>query len=288
MPSTSTRPKPGWSPKTATAALSERSPENLSVPIATKEDIPVEAAVHMRQFYLLWCVLLLNTTAGVGVLSQASAMIQEMFDGFSASGAALFVALLSMFNMCGRLVWGSLSDPLGRKATYALFLSLGPLLYMLIPFAGHMHNMALFVGCFAVILSMYGGCFASMPAYITDLFGPAHVGAIHGRVLTALSLAGVAGAGLVNYMREYWIGHGEPASRAYDRTMFIMAGVLVAGFVCNLAVHAIDHGEVRQTAKRRLSIFISHRPAFGALGMVAAAVVVIFVTGVGAGWLLAR
>ncbi len=269
-------------------------PAGLPVPVlpaaeARRTDgMPVEAAVRARQFYLLWCVLLLNVTAGVGVLSQASAMIQEMFEGFNASGAALFVALLSVFNMCGRFVWASLSDTLGRKTTYALFFSLGPLLYAAVPIAGHMHNMALFVGCFAVILSMYGGSFASMPAYIADLFGPGHVGAIHGRVLTALSLAGIAGAGLVNYMREFMIASGTVPSRAYDDTMFVMATLLVIGFFCNFAVHRVDDPEVEAARSRRIPLFTVHRSAVAAFGMVAAAVVAIFASGVGAGWLLGR
>jgi MFS family permease len=272
-------PAPGWRPPGALAVSAG--------PVAHGEGMPVETAVRQKQFYLIWSVLLLNVTAGIGVLGQASAMIQEVFEGLNASTAASFVALLSLFNMCGRLIWGSLSDVLGRKATYALFFSLGPLLYAAIPLAGQSHSVPLFVGCFAVIFSMYGGAFASMPAYVSDLFGPSHVGAIHGRVLTALSLAGVVGAGLVNYGREYLLAHGSPASRAYDVTMLIMAAFLVVGFFCNLAIQPVPDLTMK-TAAPRISIFASQRLTASALGIVGSWVVVIFVVGLGTGWLLAR
>jgi MFS family permease len=202
--------------------------------------LSVEQAVRTPQFYLLWSILLVNVTAGLGVLGQAAAMVQEVFDGFSASAAAWFVALLSVFNMCGRLVWAWLSDTLGRKVTFGIFLGLSPLLYAAIPLAGRLESITLFVGCFAVILSMYGGAFASMPPYIADLFGARHVGAINGRVLTALSAGGIIGPALVNYLREYWLEHGYSKSHAYDWTMYVMAGLLMIGFACNLAVRRIE------------------------------------------------
>jgi MFS family permease len=147
---------------------------------------------------------------------------------------------LSLFNMSGRLVWAWVSDRLGRKATYALFFSLGPLLYAAVPLAGEQRSLVLFVACFAVILSMYGGGFGSMPAYVADLFGAAHVGAIHGRVLTALSAAGLLGPTLVNYLRELWIAQGYSKARAYDATLYIMAGLLVVGYLCNRAIRPPD------------------------------------------------
>jgi MFS family permease len=185
-------------------------------------------------------MLLLNVTAGLGVLGQASAMIQEVFDGFGAAAAAGFVSLLSLFNMTGRFFWASLSDKIGRKMTYALFFSLGPLLYACVPWAGKTGSVVLFVGFFAVIMTMYGGGFATLPAYIADLFGTEYVGAIHGRVLTALSVAGVAGPVLVNYLRQYQLDKGIAHAQAYNVTMFIMAGLLVIGFLCNLAVRSVD------------------------------------------------
>ena len=205
--------------------------------------LPVERAIRTRPFSLLWCVLLLNVTAGLGVLGQAAAMIQEVFDGVSAEAAAFFVALLSFFNMGGRLAWAWLSDRLGRRLTYALFFSIGPLLYAAVPLAGQQRSLVFFVGCFALIMSMYGGGFATMPAYVADVFGGGHVGAIHGRVLTALSAAGLLGPTLVNTLREHWLAQGYSKSHAYDATLYIMAGLLVLGFLCNQAVHPLANAD---------------------------------------------
>ena len=193
-----------------------------------------------RQFYLLWLVLLFNVTAGLGVLGQAAPMIQEVFGGLSASAAAAFVAILGFFNMGGRPLWASISDLIGRRATFTAFLVIGPLLFVAVPLAGRSGNLILFVACFAVIMTMYGGGFASMPPYIADIFGPAHVGAINGRVLTALSVAGVLGPVAVNYLRELQIARGIGAARAYDMTMFLMAGLLLVGLGCNLAITPIS------------------------------------------------
>jgi MFS family permease len=218
---------PGW-----------KAPTQQQPSVAT-ESISVKEAVRTPQLYMLWAVLGLNVTAGIGVLGQASAMIQEVFTGFSASSAAVFVALLSFFNMGGRLLWSSLSDKIGRKMTYAIFFSLGPILYATVPMWGHMGSVVLFVGCFAIILTMYGGGFACMPAYCADVFGPKEVGAIHGRVLIGLSFAGIVGPVVVNYMRQYQIDAGLAPAQAYDITMYIMAGVLVIGFIVNWLVKPI-------------------------------------------------
>lgn len=168
-------------------------------------------------------------------------MIQEMFKGVvKASAAAGFVGLLSLFNMGGRFGWSSLSDRLGRKVTYGVFFTLGPVLYILLPYAGRIGSVALFVTCAALIITMYGGGFATIPAYLSDLFGTQYVGAIHGRLLTAWSAAGVAGPVLVNYIREYQIARGVPPAQAYNLTMYLMAGLLVLGFVANLAVRPVE------------------------------------------------
>jgi len=171
------------------------------------------------------------------VLEQASPMIQEMFPGrVSADAAAGFVGLLSLFNMAGRFAWSSLSDGVGRRLTYAVFFALGAALYALTPQAGRLGSVVLFVLGYGVVMSMYGGGFATIPAYLRDQFGTAQVGAIHGRLLTAWSLAGVAGPVLVNYIRQYQIDNGVPKAEAYTVTMYLMAGLLVVGFVCNLLV----------------------------------------------------
>ncbi|MEQ1531642.1 MAG: OFA family MFS transporter [Methylococcales bacterium] len=209
--------------------------------LVTDKHVHVDQALKTPQFYLLWLVLCLNVTAGIGVLGQASAMSQEMFkDYFSPEKAAAFVGLLSFFNMGGRFFWSTMSDYLGRKNTYVVFFLLGCLLYWLVPFTGQMQNVGLFVACYAVIMSMYGGGFSTIPAYLADIFGTRFVGAIHGRLLTAWSTAGVAGPVLVNYLRESQIAQGVAKADAYNVTMHIMAGLLVAGFFCNLAIKAVD------------------------------------------------
>ena len=226
-------PPPGWKPAGWEPGAATQ--------LVTTHHVHVSKAAKTKQFRLLWLMLLLNVTAGLGVLGQASAMIQEVFGGaISAVAAAAFVGLLSFFNMGGRLFWASLSDVIGRKTTYGLFLGLGPVLYALVPLTGELGSIVWFVGCFAVILTMYGGGFATMPAYVADLFGTQYVGAIHGRVLTALSVAGVIGPVLVNYIREYQISMGVPKADAYNLTMFIMAGLLVIGFFINMAMKPVD------------------------------------------------
>ena len=234
-------PADGWAPAGYVPTTSNGQK------MITTRDVLVAQAVTTPQFWLLWVVLFANVTAGIGVLGQASLMIQEMFPGkfphadpaqikASAAVAAGFVGLLSIFNMGGRIFWASMSDFLGRKTTYAIFFALGIALYASIPSLGKAGNLPLFIACYAVILSMYGGGFATIPAYLKDLFGTLNVGAIHGRLLTAWSAAGVAGPVLVNYIREYQIGHGVAKADAYSVTMYIMAGLLVVGFVCNLLV----------------------------------------------------
>jgi len=227
-------PPPGWKP----AGWEPPAPNTQQ--LVTRRHVHVDTASKTRPFYFLWGVLFLNVTAGIGVLEQASPMIQEIFKGTVTAGAAAgFVGLLSLFNMAGRFGWSSLSDRVGRKRTYAVFFSLGPVLYLMIPYAGNIGSVGLFVLCAGLILTMYGGGFATIPAYLSDVFGTQYVGAIHGRLLTAWSAAGVAGPVLVNYIREYQIGHGVPAAQAYNVTMYLMACLLVLGFLCNLAVRPV-------------------------------------------------
>jgi MFS family permease len=209
--------------------------------LITTQNVLVGNAVRTPQFYLLWAVLFLNVTAGIGVLSQASLMIQEMFpDRVGAAAATGFVGLLSLFNMGGRIAWASLSDFIGRRPTYMIFFALGAVIYALIPTFGHTGNILLFVLGYCVILSMYGGGFATIPAYLRDLFGTLNVGAIHGRLLTAWAAAGVAGPVLVNYIRQYQIDNGVPKADAYSTTVYIMAGLLVVGFICNFLVKSLE------------------------------------------------
>ena len=228
-------PAEGWKPEgyVPSAVASKK--------LVTTNHVFVYDAIKTPQFWFVWVVLFLNTTAGIGVLGQASAMSQEMFPGhITPIAAAGLVGLMSLFNMGGRFSWASLSDYIGRRNTYFVFMCLGFVLYITVPFAGGSGNVVLFVCCFLVIVSMYGGGFSTVPAYLRDLFGTRYVGAIHGILLTAWSAAGVAGPVIVNYLREYNITHGVPKAQAYNNTMYIMAGLLVIGFIANACVKAVD------------------------------------------------
>jgi MFS family permease len=225
----------------------------------TARHVHVDRAWKTPQFWMLWAVLCLNVSAGIGVIGMASPMIQEVFGGrlvglpgvafgelseaqkaLLATVGAAFAALISLFNIAGRIVWASLSDYIGRKRTYFIFFALGAVLYAAVPFAGRSGLVPLFVAIFCLILTMYGGGFATIPAYLADIFGTQFVGAIHGRLLTAWSAAGILGPVLVNYIREYQIDRGIPAAQAYNVTMYVLAGLLVVGFFANLAVRPVD------------------------------------------------
>lgn len=234
-------PAEGWAP----AGYVPRA--NAAGGMISNHNVLVDQAFRTPQFWLLFAVLFLNVTAGIGVLGQASVMIQEMFSdkvlgagaGVTAAAAAGFVGLLSIFNMAGRFFWSTISDRLGRKPTYMVFFVLGTVLYFLIPLFGNLASLALFVAGFCVILSMYGGSFATVPAYLRDLFGTANVGAIHGRLLLAWSAAAIAGPTLVNGFRDSQIKAGIPAAQAYSTVMYIMAGLLIVGFVANLLIRPV-------------------------------------------------
>ena len=226
-------PAEGWVP---TGYVAPVKPKKL----VTNEKVHVDPALKTPQFYLLWGVLCLNVTAGIGVLGQASAMSQEMFPGrITAVAAAGFVGLLSLFNMAGRFFWASTSDYIGRRNTYMVFFLLGIVLYAVGADRQDGQHRACSSCATAIILSMYGGGFATIPAYLKDIFGTRYVGAIHGRLLTAWSVAGVLGPVLVNYIRQYQIDHGVSKADAYTLTMYIMAGLLFVGFLCNLMMHPV-------------------------------------------------
>jgi MFS family permease len=213
-------------------------------PRGSARDLTADEAIRTPQFWLLWVVLFVNVTAGIGILSQASPMIQEMFPrSVTAATAAGFVGLLSLFNLAGRFGWSSLSDFLGRKRTYLLYFLLGMALYASIPVAGRLGSVSLFVACCAVIMSMYGGGFATIPAYLRDLFGTAQVGAIHGRLLTAWSAAGIAGPLLISGLRDYQRQHGVPSTEAYSTTMLLLAGLLGVGLISNALVKPLAPAE---------------------------------------------
>jgi MFS family permease len=262
-------PESGWKPAGWTP------PVKAVNTMITDKHVHVDKVWGIPQFWLLWAALTLNVSAGIGILGMSSPLLQEVFGGqllgvdvaFNdltlaqkgqiAAIAAGFTGLLSLFNIGGRFLWASCSDYIGRKNTYYVFFVLGLLLYASIPSFAHKGHLAFFVASFCVILSMYGGGFATIPAYIADLFGTQNVGAIHGRILTAWSTAGVLGTVLVNYIREYQLAHGVPKAQAYDVTMYVLAGLIIAGLICNALVRPIDGkhfmNEEELAAERKLA-----------------------------------
>jgi MFS family permease len=245
-------PPLGWKPAGWTPPVKKTNNEMI-----TQRHVHVNTAMKTPQFWLIWGVLMLNVTAGIGVIGMASPILQEVFAGqligiqatfneltgpqkvMIASIAAGFTGLISLFNIGGRFVWASLSDLIGRKSTYFIFFVLGIILYASIPSLAHAGSLTLFVASVCIILSMYGGGFATIPAYLADMFGTQMVGAIHGRLLTAWSTAGILGPVLVNYIREYQIAQGVPKAQAYDVTMYILAGLLVLGLLCNMMIRPV-------------------------------------------------
>ncbi len=245
-------PATGWKP--AGWSLPAADQNNKMI---TQRHIHVKKVFRIKQFWLLWGVLCMNVSAGIGVIGMSSPMLQEVFGGqligmtktyveldkaelaSIATVAAGFTALLSLFNIGGRFFWASLSDKMGRKLTYIVFFLLGGLMYISVPGSAIAGNLLLFVAAFCIILSMYGGGFSTIPAYLADLFGTQMVGAIHGRLLTAWATAGILGPVIVNYMREYQLKLGIPREQVYNQTMLILAGMLMIGLTCNLLIRPV-------------------------------------------------
>ncbi|KQW45172.1 MFS transporter [Nocardioides sp. Root1257] len=233
VPAEDWRPE-GWDP----AEVAEKK-------LVTTASVSAATSIRTPQFWLLWLVLFCNVTAGIGILEQAAPMIQDFFrddsgtSSVTATAAAGFVGLLSLANMAGRFVWSSTSDVVGRKPIYFLYLGGGMVLYLLLATVGD-STVALFVLLAAIILSFYGGGFATVPAYLRDLFGTFQVGAIHGRLLTAWSAAGVAGPLIVNRFLDAKGTPGELTASAYQPALLTMVGVLAVGFVANLLIRPVD------------------------------------------------
>lgn len=224
-------PAKGWAPAGFT-------PRTDSHGMRTTANVSARNAIRTRSFWLLWIVLFCNVTAGIGILEQASPMIQDFFSGVDPLEAAGFVGLLSLANMAGRFIWSSTSDVVGRKPIYMAYLGIGAVLYFALASAGA-SSKVLFVALAAVILSFYGGGFATVPAYLKDLFGGFEVGAIHGRLLTAWSAAGVAGPLIVNAIADSREAAGAQGADLYQLSLFIMVGVLVVGFLANLGIRPV-------------------------------------------------
>jgi MFS family permease len=229
-------------------------------PMVTDRDVDVARAWKTPQFWLLWGVLCANVTAGIAVIAMASPMLQDVFGGRLlglaahttldakqktqiAGAAAGLVGLISLFNSLGRLFWASLSDRLGRKATFVAFFVLGMALYALLPTLAHAGLVVAFIAAVCVIVTMYGGGFATLPAYVADLFGTRFVGAIHGRVITAWSVAGVVGPALIAQLRQAQLDRGVAKAQIYDGALYIMVAILFAGLVCNLLVRPVRESD---------------------------------------------
>jgi MFS family permease len=244
-------PPPGWKPTGWTP------PENSHAMITTGH-VHLKDAHKTVQFWLIWAVLCLNVSAGIGIIGAASPMLQETFGGRlfgdpsvgfaqftdtqkaqAALVGAAFVGLFSLFNIAGRFFWASLSDKIGRKLTYYTFFTLGFLCYVAAPTLSTLGLLGLFAAAFCLIASMYGGGFATIPAYLADIFGTQFVGAIHGRLITAWSAAGIIGPVIVNYMHDSRKAAGIPADQIYHPIFYVLAGLLVAGFIANLLMRPL-------------------------------------------------
>ncbi|WP_345770510.1 OFA family MFS transporter [Blastococcus saxobsidens] len=211
--------------------------------LVTTENVSANNAIKTPQFWLLWTVLFCNVTAGIGILEQAAPMIQDFFRNGEtstvlAATAAGFVGLLSLFNMAGRFVWSSTSDFIGRKPIYMVYLGVGLVLYVLLATIGST-AIWIFVLLAAVIISFYGGGFATVPAYLRDLFGTYQVGAIHGRLLTAWAAAGVVGPLIINGVLDSRGTPGQLVAGDYRPALFIMVGLLAVGFIANLLIKPV-------------------------------------------------
>ena len=277
----------GWDPKA-----------NDGKTMITRRHVHLNTAWKTPQFWCIWGVLCMNVSAGIGVIAMASPMLQDVFgakligaDGASGltteqkaaivAAAAGLVGLISLFNSVGRIIWASISDYLGRKNTYYVFFLLGILLYCLMPTLGHAGLAGLFVVTVCVIMTMYGGGFATVPAYLADMFGTQMVGAIHGRLLTAWSVAGVIGPVLIANLRQFQLDAGVAKNLVYDYTLYILAGLLFVGLICNFLVKPVAEKfymtDEELAAERRLAhetmsdprAETAARGAFGASGVLA-------------------
>ncbi|MGH3687040.1 MAG: OFA family MFS transporter [Pseudonocardiaceae bacterium] len=204
-------------------------------------NVSARHAIRTSQFWLLWVVLCFNVTAGISILERAAPIYADFFPGGAGltAAAAGFVAILSLANMLGRVVWSSTSDVLGRKAIYRMYLGAGALLYLVVTLTTNA-NKVMFLLCCMLILSFYGAGFATVPAYLRDLFGTYQVGAIHGRLLTAWSTAGVLGPVIVNAIADNRIAAGVTGPGRYTPSFSIMIGLLVIGFICNELIRPVN------------------------------------------------
>jgi MFS family permease len=228
------RPPEGWAPAGWVPPVKTNK-------MITDRSVSRNAALGTPQFYVLWGILFINVTAGIGILAQASPMAQDMFRK-TAGEASLLVSLLSLFNAGGRFFWASSSDYIGRRNTYTLFFVVQFLLFLLIPGFASGGQWALFEASLFVVLTMYGGGFSTIPAFLADIFGPENVGAIHGAVLTAWSAAAVVGPVIITELSnraKAALAPGASRVHIYDTPLQVLAAGLAIGFVLSLLVRPL-------------------------------------------------
>jgi MFS family permease len=230
------RPPPGWKPEGWTPPIQKN--KMISDRSMTRND-----AILTVQFYLLWGILFINVTAGIGILAQASPMMQDMFQKTPAQAAAV-VSFISLFNAGGRFFWASLSDYIGRRNTYVIFFLVQVGLFLLIPALATRGDWVAFQAALFVIFTMYGGGFATIPAFLADMFGPENVGAIHGALLTAWSAAAVVGPMIITELSaraRATLEAGTSKIHIYDNPLQILAALLALGFVLAILVRPVRH-----------------------------------------------
>ena len=272
-------PPTGWKPANWTPPVTQ------SNAMISSKHVHLKNAHKTPQFWLLWLVLCMNVSAGIGIIGAAAPMLQETFGGaligqpdigfadikkdelLTASAAAVgagFVGLISLFNIFGRFAWATSSDKLGRKRTYYIFFVLGAIMYCTATYVAGFKSLALFVASFCVIASMYGGGFATIPAYLADMFGTQFVGAIHGRLLTAWSTAGILGPVVVNYMHDTRLEANIPFDQIYAPIFMVLAGLLVVGFIANLLVKPVDEKYYMTNAELEAERKLAHEKSMTA------------------------
>ncbi len=233
------RPPAGWKPAGWTPAAVTRA-------MIADRSVTRNEAIQTMQFCLLWGILFINVTAGIGILAQASPMMQDMFDR-TALQAATVVSLISIFNASGRFLWASGSDYIGRRNTYTIFFLAQFILFLLIPQLAASGNWMVFQVSLFAVFTMYGGGFATIPAFLADIFGPDNVGAIHGALLTAWSAAAVAGPVIITELSNRAKGALAPGAdriHIYDTPLQVLAGLLAVGFVLTLLVRPLRHKQL--------------------------------------------
>lgn len=231
------KPPEGWVPEGAAVSEVDAAGEHGVTASTDLEELTARDALGTPQFYLVWLIMFINISAGIMLLSVASGMTQTI-TGASAATAASVVGLMGVFNGAGRIVWAGFSDYIGRTTTYAIFFAIQIVSFALLP---QITQVWLFAAFLFLIISCYGGGFASLPAYLGDLFGTSELGSIHGYTLTAWSLAGVAGPTLIARIVE--------VTGSYELSFYVVSVAVFVGLVC-VGILRWRIGRVREEQRR--------------------------------------